>query len=307
VAVGPLRLRRPSATRRSRPPCHRTAFQTRLIRSACASGGQDTAKEQEGRYNSVVTPRSTLAALVAVAVAPVAARADDSKLGREGVEIQPRATIRSRDKLCCGYPIAAELSSTLTYYWLATEKDYESGEPGVAYPISGYAGRIPEGHYSEIYTADGYFFAHVRERFAYALRVEGSGMLSDDRVVNYNSKCNYGDGTCYETLDAAQFPFGRGNGVRPLVPFKSVAVDKRVVAIGEPLYIPEFDGLPLPDGSIHDGCVRADDTGGHIKNQHVDFFVVTYSNFKFLLDETDGLGYVSPQILAPRCEYLRDH
>ena len=94
---------------------------------------------------------------------------------------------------------------------------------------------------------------------------------------------------------------------RPLTPFKSVAVDKNVIPIGEPLYIPEFDGLQLPDGSIHDGCVRADDTGGGIKKRKMDFFVVTYGNFRFLLDQLLGVSWITPHIEAPRCEYLREH
>jgi 3D (Asp-Asp-Asp) domain-containing protein len=250
---------------------------------------------------------SSRLAAVAVTIAVCAARAhaDDSKLDKEDVQIQPKAALRGKDKLCCGYPIARELGATLTFYWLAAEKAYLDGEPG-AVPVSGGAGRIPEHHYIELYTTEGYFFAHVLQRFSYALAVEGSGLMADDRVVNIDSKCPFGSGYCYEQLDAKAYPFGRGNGTRPLVPFKSVAVDPKVVPIGEPLYIPEFDGLELPDGSIHDGCVRADDTGGHIKGHHIDFFVVTYGNFKILLDETEGLGYVTPHVQAPRCEYMRD-
>ena len=116
----------------------------------------------------------------------------------------------------------------------------------------------------------------------------------------------FGYGTCFEQLDIAQHPFGRGAGQRPLIPFKSVAVDPTVIAIGEPLYIPEFDGLSLPDGSIHDGCVRADDTGGGIKKRKMDFFVVTYGNFRFLLDQLLGPSWITPHVEAPRCEYLRD-
>src|SRR5439155_26635155 len=142
--------------------------------------------------------------------------------------------------------------------------------------------------------------------FAWNLELEGSGMLMDDRVVNYTGPCRFGytqkknrdreiwisrqmkqwmPATCFEQLDVKEYPFGRGAGYRPLIPFKSVAVDPTVVKIGEPLYIPEFDGLPLPDGSIHDGCVRADDTGGGIKKRKMDFFVVTRGNFRFLLEE----------------------
>jgi len=34
--------------------------------------------------------------------------------------------------------------------------------------------------------------------------------------------------------------------------------------------------------------------------------VVSYSNFKFLLESTDGLGWISPEVQSPRCDYLRD-
>ena len=94
--------------------------------------------------------------------------------------------------------------------------------------------------------------------------------------------------------------------MRPLIPFKSVAVDPRLIQLGEPLYIPEFDGMVLPDGSIHDGCVRADDTGGGIKGRKMDFFVVTYGNFRALLDELLGVTWITPHVEAPRCQYLRD-
>ena len=68
-------------------------------------------------------------------------------------------------------------------------------------------------------------------RFAWSLRLEGSGLMKDGRVINYTGKCPFGYGTCFEQLDVAEHPFGRGAGLRPLIPFKSVAVDPRLVAI----------------------------------------------------------------------------
>jgi len=135
--------------------------------------------------------------------------------------------------------------------------------------------------------------------------MEGSGVLADGRVINYDGRCDFGVGTCFEELDPDRHPYGRGAGHRPLVPFKSVAVDPRLVPIGEPLYIPEFDGMLLPDGSFHDGCVRADDTGGGIKKRKMDFFVVNYGNFRFLLNMLWNVIWVTPYIEDPRCEYLR--
>ncbi|HEY1813489.1 MAG TPA: 3D domain-containing protein [Kofleriaceae bacterium] len=230
--------------------------------------------------------------------------ADVSKLAKEDVPLQDKLVMRGKDKLCCGYPLVDDLQWALRFYWLSFEDEYD-GPPTIIAPLKGPL-KLKPNPFVEIYTPEGFFFARVPELFASRLRLEGSGMMEDGRLVNYSGACPFGYGTCFEQIDRREFPFGRGAGTRPLIPFKSVAVDPRVVPIGEPLYIPEFDGLVLPDGSIHDGCVRADDTGGGIKRRKLDFFVVTYGNFRYLLDELENVTWITPQIQAPRCEYLRD-
>jgi len=249
--------------------------------------------------------------LLTLAIATTAARADDSKLAKEDVPLQTKAVLRGKNKLCCGYPLAPDLGFALRFYWLTYEGDYLDTQM-LNVPRGG-ACALPANRWSELYTREGYFLARVPERFACSLRLEGSGLMNDGRVLNYTGPCKQGYGygtsksaTCFEELDINDYPFGRGAGTRPLVPFKSVAVDPRVIPIGEPLYIPEFDGLVLPDGSIHDGCVRGEDTGGGIKGRKMDFFVVTYGNFRFLLEELLGVSWITPHIEAPRCEYLRD-
>ncbi len=112
--------------------------------------------------------------------------------------------------------------------------------------------------------------------------------MLDGRLHNYAGACRYGYGTCFQQVDTKEFPFGRGAGLRALIPFKSVAVDPTLIQLGEPLYLPELDGVLLPDGSIHDGCVRADDVGGAIKKRHMDFFAVTYGNHRPLIDQLLG-------------------
>jgi 3D (Asp-Asp-Asp) domain-containing protein len=232
------------------------------------------------------------------------AAADTSKLAREDVPLQAKVAVRGKDKRCCGYPLVADQQWALRFYWLAFEDDYQ-GAWWDNIQRSG-ACSMPSNRWVELYTREGYFFSRVPERYACALRLEGSGLLRDGRIVNYTGDCKFGYGTCFSQLDVAEYPFGRGAGTRPLIPFKSVAVDPRVVHIGEPLYIPEFDGLPLPDGSTHDGCVRADDTGGGIKGRKMDFFVVTDGNYRVLHDGLLGVSWVTPHVSAPRCEYLRD-
>jgi hypothetical protein len=232
------------------------------------------------------------------------AHADTSKLRKEDVPLQAKAALRGKSKLCCGYPLVDAQQWALRFYWLSLEADYE--EPTSPNVPRGGACAVPANRWVELYTHDGFFFGRVPERYACSLKLEGSGLLRDGRVVNYDSSCKFGYGTCFQQLDIVEYPFGRGAGQRPLIPFKSVAVDPRVIRLGEPLYIPEFDGLMLPDGSIHDGCVRADDTGGGIKGKKLDFFVVTYGNFRFLLDELLNFTWITPYVEAPRCQYLRD-
>jgi hypothetical protein len=251
-----------------------------------------------------------LAPFVIAALAGTAL-ADDSKLGKEDVPIQPKSTIRGKNKLCCGYPLVDDLQWALRFYWLTQEADYQEVK-GQNIPRGG-ACAIAANRYVEVYTKDGLYMGRIQERFACSLALEGSALMMDGRVFNYAGYCKQGYGLdskrpaiCFEQLDVKQYPFGRGAGTRPLIPFKSVAVDPRVIAIGEPIYVPEFDGMVLPDGSIHDGCVRADDTGGGIKKRKMDFFVVTYGNFRFLLDQLLGVSWITPHIESPRCEYLRD-
>jgi 3D (Asp-Asp-Asp) domain-containing protein len=243
--------------------------------------------------------------LASVVLASGSAHADTSKLRKEDVPLQDKQALRGKNKLCCGYPIAEDLGFALRFYWLSLEADYDDPANGNV-PRSGRVVAVPKNTFVELYTPDGFYFGRVPERFAWSLRLEGSGLMKDGRIVNYTGKCPYGYGTCFEQLDVGEHPFGRGAGLRPLIPFKSVAVDPRLVPIGEPIYIPEFDGLVLPDGSIHDGCVRADDTGGGIKRRKMDFFVVTYGNFRFLLDELENVTWITPHVNAPRCEYMRD-
>jgi len=206
--------------------------------------------------------------------------------GKEGAAVKGLAAAKT--KTCCGYPLSAPLGFRMTFYWLAFE-----------HPALGQA------RDDELYTRNGQFYGAFSRRFVKELRMEGTGILANGRVVNWAGKCDYGVGACFEELDVNKYPYGRGVGGRSLVPFRSIAVDPKVIPYGEPVYLPELDGMVLPDGSIHDGCVRADDKGGWIRRKHIDFFVVTKQNYEYLLNQLWGLSRVTPYIEDARCEYLR--
>src|SRR5262245_40820151 len=70
---------------------------------------------------------------------------------------------------------------------------------------------------------------------------------------------------------------GSGAGGRSMVPYRSIAVDRRLIPLGSVLYIPAARGtvvtLDNGDTQIHDGYFYAADTGGAIDGNHVDVFI----------------------------------
>lgn len=246
--------------------------------------------------------------LFLLASVSVTGHADDSKLEKEGMQAAQRAWTTGKTKLCCGYPIAEPQGFRYTFYWMADQDRHEdtarwANVPDLALDIQGVG---VNNAYTDIYARDGTWLGHHIGSFVDELKMEGSGWLSDGRVINYAGRCRYGVGTCFEVLDPDDYPYGRGARRRPLVPFRSVAVDRRLLPIGDTLYVPEFDGLPLPDGDVHDGCLRADDTGGAIKKRLIDFFVVELENFLWVNEHMWFDRYFTPHIEDPRCLYLRD-
>jgi 3D (Asp-Asp-Asp) domain-containing protein len=193
-------------------------------------------------------------------------------------------------KECCGYPVGEKEGFRLSFYWIAYESEYAN-----------------EIYDTPIYTKRGYYIGSFPSAFIFELKLEGSGILRDGRVLNYDGECNYGMGTCFKTLALEQHPLGAGVQGRPLEPFRSIAVDPRFIPIGATIYVPELVGVLMPDGTRHDGCLRADDMGGAIKEHKLDFFVESYNNFKFIADNLWWRMKATPMLEEPRCEYLRLH
>lgn len=55
--------------------------------------------------------------------------------------------------------------------------------------------------------------------------------------------------------------------------FRTMATDPRIIPSGAWAFIPQLVDIDLPDGSKHDGWVRANDVGAAIKGAHIDLFV----------------------------------
>jgi 3D (Asp-Asp-Asp) domain-containing protein len=138
-----------------------------------------------------------------------------------------------------------------THYYVALESIYASDE-----------------RTDDILTMSDEVLARVSARFRKAMDIEGTGRLIDGRVLNFAGRK---DGRTRYHL--TRHPFGRGAGNCPLVPFHTVAVDPERVPLGSIVKIDETEGMKLPDGTVHDGIWRAEDTGGAIKKDRIDLFV----------------------------------
>jgi 3D (Asp-Asp-Asp) domain-containing protein len=117
--------------------------------------------------------------------------------------------------------------------------------------------------------------AEVSTEFASQLALQGTGKLRDGRVLNIWGHCSCEHTPCFK-VTAAQW--GTGGTGRQLQPFRTVAVDPKMVKLGSLLYVPLLEGRQMPGrspwgGFVHDGCVVADDVGGGIKGTQLDLFV----------------------------------
>lgn len=144
-----------------------------------------------------------------------------------------------------------------TFYWVAMET--EDGQP----------------RNKELKDMDGNVLARVSAKFWSAIRLEGTGKMLDGRVINYKGRVEMPDGSkeIRYVVCPPEAPYGYGFENRYILnPFRSVAVDPRVVPIGSRVYIPKAVGISLPDGSIHDGFFEAVDIGDAIQNKRIDMF-----------------------------------
>ena len=115
----------------------------------------------------------------------------------------------------------------------------------------------------------------VTKDFSAALELQGTGKLKDGRVLNIWGHCRCEHTPCFKVTESQWGTAGSG---KPLQPFRTVAVDPKVIKLGTLLYVPLLEGRTMPGrppwgGFVHDGCVIADDTGGGIDGNQLDLFV----------------------------------
>ena len=150
-----------------------------------------------------------------------------------------------------------------TYYDFPNEADYQGPMVGLMNGECKMVKRVPR-------------------PFFEAVCVQGSGRLTNGTTVSFNRRdcacaevCpRTGQRICFDTLDIASYPWGRGATGQAITPLLTVAVDTTVIPINTPIYIPDFDGLPRDPEyrAMHDGCFIVQDRGVGVKGAHVDVF-----------------------------------
>lgn len=86
----------------------------------------------------------------------------------------------------------------------------------------------------------------------------------------------------------SQGPFGEGAGDNMLIPYRSIAVDPKVIELGTVIFIPQARGvsvvLPGGNSTVHDGYFFAADVGSNIKDCQIDMFLghIKKTPFKYL-------------------------
>ena len=157
--------------------------------------------------------------------------------------------------------------------------------------------------------------ALVSREFHDAVCMQGSGTLRDGMTVSFARRdCDCaqicprsGYRICFDALDPARFPWGRGAAGRAIEPLVTVAADPAELPLGTPIYVREFDGAPRGEGgsALHDGCFVVEDRGVRVRGKHIDIFTGRVSATAFFNRIVPSNVGVHVIVGAARCEHLR--
>jgi 3D (Asp-Asp-Asp) domain-containing protein len=178
-----------------------------------------------------------------------------------------------------------------TYYDFPTEAEYEG--PAVflmnasCQPIA----KVPRGFYE-------------------AVCVQGSFSKRDCACAEVCPRT--GQKICFDALDKAAFPWGRGAAGTAITPMRTIAADTGVLPLGTVVYIPELDvaargdGRPGdgPIGETLDGCFVVEDRGLRVKGEHVDIFTGHSAQTAELNERVPSNQGVTVVVDAPHCSRL---
>jgi 3D (Asp-Asp-Asp) domain-containing protein len=154
----------------------------------------------------------------------------------------------------------------------------------------------------------------VPRGFFEAVCVQGSGSLKRGGTVSFAKRdCACAEicprtnqKICFDALDPATFPWGRGAAGTAIIPLRTVAADTSVLPMGTILYIPELDGVQRSESSSEafDGCFRVEDRGLKVKGDHVDIFTGHPAQTAVMNERVPSNQGVTVIVDAPRCAHL---
>ena len=139
----------------------------------------------------------------------------------------------------------------LTFYWIVDETS------------SRYDGKRE----TKLLDTRGEVIARTHANFRRDLVMEGTGWLRDGRTIMYARKVG---GVHRFRITRSRYGI-TATGCQ-LNPYRTAAIDPRLIKLGSKIYIPQLKGTTLPDGTIHDGVFTANDRG-KFRGAHVDIFV----------------------------------
>ena len=112
--------------------------------------------------------------------------------------------------------------------------------------------------------------------FLRAVRMEGCG-ITPFGMLSYAGVGKY-------ILDeSVAHPWGDDALGGGLIPFTSIAIDRKFLKMGSQYHVCQLLGRIMPNGTVHSGIVHAVDCGGGIVGDKIDFFVGSKSNWKGML------------------------
>ncbi|CEP07686.1 hypothetical protein [Parasitella parasitica] len=177
--------------------------------------------------------------------------------------------------------------AAFTQYWIPKEGDKDMLNDGKTVTLSGSKSKT-------LKSDSGSTIAKVAENTFDKFQMEGTGLLKNGVMVNLGDS----DKT-FQKVDRSKAPYGLGSDDNiHLTPWVSVAAND--LKVGTRLYVKELDGVKLPDGKTHNGCVRVDDEGWSFNGCQLDFFVLQFTAYQKLDDLLPEKVTVSSQ----NCEIL---
>lgn len=178
-----------------------------------------------------------------------------------------------------------------TYYDFPNESEYQGASVALMSATCEPIATVPRGFYD-------------------AVCVQGSGSLARGGTVSFAKRdCACAEvcprteqRICFDALDRAAFPWGRGAAGTAITPLRTVAADTNVLPMGTVIYIPELDGIrAAEDEAPSDGCFVVEDRGLRVRGEHVDVFTGRPSHTASLNAQVPSNRGVTVIVDVPKC------